>query len=217
MCFSAGASFGASAVLGILGSVSLAKARTPPQRLFASIPLVFAIQQLAEGMLWLSLREHHPIGGQTFFTYTFLVFAMMIWPLLIPLAVRLLETDSRRKKIMDVFVVIGAIVFLGIGFILCAYHVRPVANHHHIHYAFDLPPLIKRSIVVFSILYFIATIVTPFLSSISRLKWLGVSFLISYIAAEAFFNGFVISVWCFFAAWLSIVVIWILSSLRRNN
>ena len=54
MCFSATASFGASAVLGVIGVAAVAKAKTKPQRLFASIPLVFAVQQLSEGFLWLS-------------------------------------------------------------------------------------------------------------------------------------------------------------------
>ena len=54
MFFSAGASFGASAVLGLIGSAAIAKARMIPQGLFAGIPLIFCVQPLAEGMLPLS-------------------------------------------------------------------------------------------------------------------------------------------------------------------
>ena len=57
MCFSATASFGASAVLGAIGIIAVAKAKTKPQRLFATIPLIFAVQQLTEGLLWLSLKN----------------------------------------------------------------------------------------------------------------------------------------------------------------
>ncbi|MGZ5219533.1 MAG: hypothetical protein ACXWC7_05630, partial [Chitinophagaceae bacterium] len=72
MCFSAGASFGASALLGVIGAVTITKAKTIPQRLFATIPLVFAVQQLSEGMLWLSLKNPALEAGQSFFTYAFL-------------------------------------------------------------------------------------------------------------------------------------------------
>jgi hypothetical protein len=115
MCFSASASFGASAVLGVIGVATVAKARTVPQRLFASIPLVFAVQQLTEGILWLSLRDTGSDLNQSFFTYTFLVFAMMVWPVLIPLSIRVLETDAKRKRIMNLLLFVGLFVFLGVG------------------------------------------------------------------------------------------------------
>jgi len=65
MCFSATASFGASAVLGVIGIVAVAKAKTNPQRVFATIPLIFSVQQLSEGFLWLSLKNQSlfaPVG-----------------------------------------------------------------------------------------------------------------------------------------------------------
>jgi uncharacterized membrane protein YjjB (DUF3815 family) len=41
------------------------------------------------------------------------------------------------------------------------------------------------------------------------MKWLGIIFLASYLFAIIFYQGFVVSVWCFFAALLSFVVLWI--------
>ncbi len=52
MCFSATASFTASGILAAVGLLSIAKARTLPMRIFASTPLLFAIQQASEGVLW---------------------------------------------------------------------------------------------------------------------------------------------------------------------
>jgi hypothetical protein len=217
MCFSAGASFGASAVLGGLGIVAIVKAKTKPQRLFATIPLFFCVQQLSEGMLWLSLQNAGLADWQSFFVYTFLVFAMAVWPLWIPLTIRLLEKDAGRKKIMNFLVGIGAIVSVGVGCILFAYPVHPVPAHHHLHYEFNFPASIKSLLVPFSVLYILATIITPFVSTIKKMKWLGICFLIAYIFAQGFFNGFVVSVWCFFAAVLSIVVLWIILDLRKLN
>jgi hypothetical protein len=230
MCFSATASFGASAVLGIIGITAVSKARTKPQRLFGSIPLLFAVQQLTEGLLWLSLKDADMASWQPLLTYTFLFFAMAVWPFWIPLTIRLLENDERRKKITNVFVWIGAFVAVGVCFILFSHPVKVVTPfcftcpgeataplRDHLHYEFDIPGLIKNLIVAFSVLYIAATIVTPFFSSIKKMKWLGIVFLASYLFAITFYNGFVISVWCFFAALWSFVVLWIILDLQKND
>ncbi|MBK5270573.1 MAG: hypothetical protein JJE22_06125 [Bacteroidia bacterium] len=47
------------------------------------------------------------------------------------------------------------------------------------------------------------------------MKWLGIVFIASYLFAVIFYPGFVISVWCFFAAILSIIVLWIILELRK--
>ncbi|MGZ8552723.1 MAG: DUF6629 family protein [Chitinophagaceae bacterium] len=215
MCFSAGASFGASALLGVIGAVTITKAKTIPQRLFATIPLVFAVQQLSEGMLWLSLKNPALEAGQSFFTYTFLFFAMMLWPVWIPFTVGLLEKNEKKKRVIKILSGIGVLVFIGIGCVLILYPVQVVATHHHIHYRFDFPPAIKNLIWLFDLLYFIATILTPFISGIKRMKWLGIIFLASYLFAVIFYKGFVVSVWCYFAAILSVVVLWILAGMQR--
>ena len=118
MCFSASASFAASAVLGTIGVIAVAKAKTNPQRVFAVIPLIFSLQQLSEGFLWLSLKDPALAAGQPFFTYGFLVFAMAVWPFWIPFSIWLLEKDVKKKKIMNGFVIIGAVVAVGVGIVL---------------------------------------------------------------------------------------------------
>jgi hypothetical protein len=216
MCFSAGTSFGASAVLGVIGIVAIARAKTAPQRCFAVTPFLFAVQQFTEGMLWLSLKDADLERWQQFFIYTFLVFAMMIWPVWISFTVWLLEKNAKRKRIIAGLFITGGIVFAGIGYILWTHQVKVVPTHHHLHYEFDFPARPTTGIVIFSLLYFMATIGAPFVSSIKRMKWLGISFAASYLFAVTFYSGFVVSVWCFFAAILSIVIIWILSGLSKT-
>ena len=229
MCFSATASFGASAVLGTVGIIAVAKAKTNPQRVFGSIPLIFAVQQLSEGFLWLSLKNPAFASYQSFLTYTFLVFAMAVWPFWIPFSIWLLEKDAKRKKTIKVFVWMGAFVAVGVGAVLFNYPVEVVTpfcptcpggspiplTKQHLHYEFAIPSLVKNLIVAFSVLYIAATIITPFLSGIKKMKWMGIVFLASYLFAITFYNGFVISVWCFFAALLSFVVLWIITDLRK--
>ena len=126
MCFSATASFGASAVLGVVGIISVAKARTNPQRLFATIPLIFAVQQLTEGLLWISLKDPVLGSSQSLLTYIYLVFAMAVWPLWVPLTIRLLERDARSKRIMNVLVGIGAVVSICVVLVLSLYPVQAI-------------------------------------------------------------------------------------------
>ncbi len=235
MCFSAGASFGASAVLGTIGIISVVKAKTNPRRLFATIPLIFSVQQLTEGFIWLSLKDPGLATWQPLLTYIFLVFAMAVWPFWIPLTVRLLEKEAKLKKRMNVMVGIGAAVSVVVICVLSLYHVRvtmpmdpgnmkmpmdtsPVTMplHHHLHYSFNFPPVAKNLIGGFTLLYCLATIITPFISSIKKMKWLGIVFFASYLFAVIFYNSFVLSVWCFFAAILSTVVLWIIMDMRKK-
>lgn len=217
MCFSATASFGASAILGAIGAVAIVKAKTNPQRVFATTPLIFSIQQFTEGLLWLSLKDPGLAANQQLLTYIYLVFAMAAWPCWIPLSVRLLEKDNARKKILNILLATGMIVTIVVILVLSLYPVKVMPMHHHLHYEFTFPPVAKGLIGVFSVLYILATVISPFLSGIRRMKWLGIVFLASYLVAVIFFNGFVVSVWCFLAALLSFVVLWIITDLRKQT
>lgn len=229
MCFSATASFGAGAVLGVVGIVAITKAKTGHQKVFATIPLIFAVQQVTEGLLWLSLKDTGENSLRSLLTYIYLVFAMAVWPFWISFTVWLLEEDRRRKKIMNFLLAIGTIVAIMVVLVLSLYPVEvmtplcltcPVADppyvSEHLHYEFAFPNAAKKLIGVFTVLYIMATIATPLISTIRKMKWLGIVFLLSYLFAVIFYDGYVVSVWCFFAALLSFVVLWIIKDLRKR-
>jgi hypothetical protein len=96
MCFSASASFGAGVVLSAIGVVSIKKNQHKSQFLFASIPLLFAVQQFAEGILWLVLPNPEYASMQKHTTYVFLFFAQFFWPLWVP-------TNSNGTEIKNIF------------------------------------------------------------------------------------------------------------------
>jgi len=217
MCFSANASFGASALLAGIGIISIVKARTVPQRLFAATPILFSIQQLAEGMLWLSLRQPALENWQPVFTYIFLVFAMAAWPFWIPFTIWKLEKDKQRKKILSILTLLGSLLSIVVGCVLLFFPVKVMASHHHLHYSFTFPQVAKNMIWLFTLLYIFSTIIAPFISGSKRMKWLGIIYLASYLFSVIFYNGFVISVWCYFAAVLSIIVLWIIMELRKSR
>jgi Family of unknown function (DUF6629) len=215
MCFSAGASFGASAALSTIGVITISKTKTNFQKPFAAIPLIFAVQQLSEGILWLSLKDAGLAEWQSLLTYIYLAFAMAVWPLWVPLSIRLLEKNAKHKKMMNMLLAAGALVAICVCLILCTYPVKVMPMKHHLHYEFEFSESAKNLIVPFTVVYITATVVTPFVSRIKKMKWLGIAFLASYLFAVIFYNGFVLSVWCFFAALLSFVVLWIITGLRK--
>jgi uncharacterized protein DUF6629 len=217
MCFSATASFGIGAVLGVIGTVAVTKAKTNRVKLFAGIPLIFAVQQLSEGLLWLSLKDARLAEWQHLLTYIYLVFAMAVWPFWIPFTVRLLEKDVKRKKIITALLATGTCVTICVILVLSIYPIMVMPMKHHLHYEFDFPSTVKALIIPFTVLYIAATVATPFVSTIKIMKWLGASFLASYIFAVVFYNGFVLSVWCFFAALLSFIVLLIILKLQKSD
>ncbi|HRH60259.1 MAG TPA: hypothetical protein PL045_06795, partial [Chitinophagaceae bacterium] len=202
------------------GIVTIIKAKTIPQYLFACIPLVFAIQQFAEGMLWLALRHTGYEWGESFFTYTFLFFAIVVWPVWVPLTIRMMERNAERRKIMMYLLCTGVVVSVGTGYVLLSNPVHAVSGINHIHYSFNMDMDTKYIQTIFALLYSIATLISPFISTVKRMKWFGYVLVASSVFAVTFYNGFVISVWCYFAAVLSVIILWIIAGARnsiRNN
>jgi hypothetical protein len=212
MCFSPTASFGASVVLGGIGVASIASSRTVPQKVLSGIPILFALQQFTEGVLWLALQRSDWSQWQTIATYGFLVFAQMVWPVYVPLSMLLFEQEARRRKIIGVLTVIGVLLASYVGVCMYHYPVSAVADHHHIRYVLEFPLARKWS---YGLFYFIPTILAPLVSTTKSLRWLGYLFLGSWVMVRILFAMWVISVWCFFGAIISLVVLFIV--LRLNG
>jgi len=208
MCFSAGASFTAGAVLSAFGVATQRKVKKPNQRLFAAIPLLFGLQQLAEGALWITLRSGGHDWLQNAATYIFLITALVIWPVMVPLSMWFMEKTKKRKKILSSFVVTGGMVSLFYAFCLISYDVTPRINGFHIQYIDEFP----QALVDIAYAFYTASIVIPlFISSVRWMWLLGILIAVSYLATVIFFSYYLTSAWCFFAALSSLVIYWILS------
>jgi len=212
MCFSTTASFGAGAVLSIIGVASIKKIQHPSQILFASIPLLFAVQQIAEGVLWVTLPNPVYASLSQVMTYVFLAFAQFFWPLWVPIAILMLEKESKRKRIQKVLVGMGMIVALYFAYCLLFYPVHAKIVGYHVTYKVEYPNLLGRYGGIF---YLIATVVPPFFSHIKRMWMFGVSMFISYLITAIFYDHYVVSVWCFFASIISISIYAIMIEIRN--
>ena len=217
MCFSPEASFAGGIVISSVGVAALRKVRKaqkPSQRLFAGIPLFFGVQQTAEGCVWLALSDpqYAPLhnGGM----YLFLFMARVLWPVLMPLAVLLMEEDRQRKKLMQFSLALGSTVSVYYTYCLFFLNVAPHIEGHHIQYISDFPELMATPVFI---IYFIASLTPLFVSSNKRTILLGVLLFFSAIVTVIFFTYYLTSVWCFFAAVISGVIYWIVSEPLRNG
>ena len=214
MCFSATASFASGAVLSVVGIAAIRKAKTPSRRVFASIPFIFAVQQLSEVFVWLSLTKQALFHWQFLPAYIFLSVAYIVWPVWIPLSILLLEKKSKRKNILY--------LLFGAGLVLAVYHTvylvfYPVIaeiDGYHIRYKLSFPP----ALFIFSSIFYAGSTVLPtFISGIKRMWLLGVCITLAYIVTAIFYHAYIISVWCYFAAFISIIVYWIVVGLKNNS
>ncbi|MEV4887122.1 hypothetical protein MRBLMN1_005702 [Chitinophaga ginsengisegetis] len=214
MCFSAGASFGAGAILLGMGAACMYKAESTPQRVLAGIPLMFSIQQFDEGIVWLSLSDSNYLQWQQPAIRFFLFFAQVIWPVFVPLAMLLFEKDPVRKKLLRISLALGVSLGAYLLYCLFTYPVSAVVAGHHIRYDFTYP---YTHGWYSGLLYFIPTVVSPLISGNRKLQLIGVVLLVSYLISKMFYGEYLISVWCYFAAFLSAVIYWVIVSGKEER
>ncbi len=200
MCFSATASFTAGTVLVGIGVVTLKAANQTKQWPFAAIPLLFGVQQLCEGVIWLIFGTQAPLLN-TVATHVYSFFSHVLWPIYLPLAVLLIEPFDGRKRSLALLAMLGFVVG---GYLLVTLVASPVVAHpigNHIEY--DSPHFFGAGVMI---MYLISTTASPLLSSYAWVRVFGAAALMAFSAAYYFYAAWFISVWCFFAALLSIVV-----------
>lgn len=212
MCFSATASISAGVVLTAMGIASVKKAKTPAQIPFAAIPLLFAVQQFSEGLLWMSLNNPAFAHLQEASTYAFLFFAQVLWPFWVPFAVLKMEPIAKRKKVERILFVAGSLVSVYFIWCIFSFPVNGVIEDHHIFYTFGYPTQITPWV---SGVYAIATIGATMVSGVKKMRVFGLLVLLSYIVTVLFYFDFFVSVWCFFAAILSVFIFVIMRKMKK--
>lgn len=213
MCFSASASFSAGAVLTVIGVMSVRKTTNIKEKPFALLPFVFGIQQISEGFLWQALENSSFSFLREFTTHTFLFFAQVVWPFLVPFSIFLIEKKPTRKKILLFITFAGALVSIYLAYCLAVYPVSATIVGYHISYQQDYPLSIR---IYGGILYVVATIGPALISSVKRMWILGGAILVSYILTTILYPNYLISVWCFFAAVISLTVFAIILKLNEQ-
>ena len=200
MCFSAPASFVTGTALSVLGVATIRMTSRKAEIPLAMIPLLFGVQQLTEGMIWLSFRDESPLSNTTL-TFVYSLFSHVLWPIFIPFAVGRLENIPWRKKAVTACQIAGTAVGLYLLYIIIQFPVTSLVLEKHI--AYDSPHFY---IVTVMLLYLIATCASSLFSSSRVIQVFGGLSLATFIAAYAIHAATFFSVWCFFAAMLSFII-----------
>ena len=200
MCFSASASFVAAASLSGIGLVSVRRTTRPAEAPFALIPLLFGVQQLSEGVLWLSFRYEAPLLTDSM-TYVYSFFSHTFWPIYVPIAFALLEPVRWRRRSFGLFQALGLAVGVYLLYNISRLPVTAEVIDRHIVY-------VSPHFYIFAVmvLYFTATCASAILSSYPLVKVFGALAFFSALAAYHFAASAFVSVWCFFAAVLSLLI-----------
>lgn len=199
MCFSATASFVAGIGLSLAGAVTLKKAQQRVEVPFAMIPLLFGLQQIIEGMLWLSFRfDVTPLTAIT--TYLFSLFSHVVWPIFVPFSIWLLEVVPWRRNVIAGFQLIGLAIGLYLLYVIVRFPVTAEADEHIVYISphfYQIPAIT---------LYVAATCVGSLFSSHKIVNAFGASALVLFAIAYWFYAVALFSVWCFFSAVLSFII-----------
>jgi len=209
MCFSTTASFSAGAILSLIGLLSIKNVNKKNVYPFAAIPLFFGIQQACEGFVWIGLQTSNQLY-MMWGIYSFLFFALIWWPLYIPYAIQKFKTPTLHKKLLGYTQATG-IAFAGlITYLLLAAPPTAQIVENHIAYTMHYP----ATAFLIGMVFYIFCTMLPFFISSDLLKLLGLMLVISLIISWFFYRVAFTSVWCFFAALLSVMILGIVSRLK---
>jgi hypothetical protein len=218
MCFSTEASFGAAIALVPAGAycVEAAWRKDRHYLLLGIVPLVFGLQQFCEALVWVGLGRAEP-GLVRIAAMAYLFFALCVWPLWIPIAAAAIEVRPRRR--------LALLVMSGIGLVFGLVYYLPIAIDggqgldptiigHSIRYDLSDVPAIQSFWWWVGMVAYMVVVAGPFLTSTNhRLRPLAIGVLAAAIGTYVFLEYAFASVWCFFAAILSLYLMRVLYQL----
>jgi hypothetical protein len=174
------------------------------------VPCIFAVQQALEGFVWLAIgRSDYSSLGYTIPVYFYLFFASAFWPLYIPIVLWLLEQNPTRKQWLFAPLAAGIAVALVALINLCAGGPVTVSVvNHHIAYAQTVPFFFSTTLYYIGLVfYLVATSGALFISTIPYAPIMGVLIILALAAAQIWYYFAFGSVWCFFAAICSALIL----------
>jgi hypothetical protein len=202
VCFSPEADAVVGVIVTAVGVDALRHVRAKREILLGSLPLLFGVHQLTEAFVWWGLdgRVAHDI--QTLAMWAYLLFAFALLPVLVPLAVGLVERKLGRRRIIAACGALGAAVAVGLTVPMFRGSVMATIESRHIEY--HVEALARGGQL--TALYVIATCGALLASSYRDLEALGAVNLIAVpLLVGLTVSGFV-SLWCFWAAIVSVVI-----------
>jgi hypothetical protein len=202
MCFSPGADAVVGGVVVAIGVDALRHVREPKQIVLASLPVLFGLHQLDEALVWLGLqgRISESVGRVGIWIY--MVFALAALHMLVPIAVFAIERSPARRRVIAACMALGTGVGVALGVSLFRGSVNAVIEGRHISY--NVSALNDGGEL--TALYVVAACGALVLCSYRDIAAVGVLNLIAVpVLMWLTVSGF-ISLWCFWAAIVSVLI-----------
>ena len=208
MCVSAETSLGLTVVLAPAGiyCLRIASQRDRSLLLIAAIPLLFAIQQFCEGLVWIGIgRGNADLTKIAAVVYLF--FALAFWLFWIPFSAMFVEHRKSIKIILLFGALLGLVgglmLFLPVAFNSSNLQVSVV--RHSIFYDYPEPPALIIAPQIAWHLFYVAVVALPLLFLKEKLLvGYGMAIVGSSILSHLIFFYAFASIWCFLAACLSL-------------
>ena len=202
MCFSAEADVVAGAVLLPMAVLSLREVGHVREVPFALLPLLFALHQLTEAVVWAGFEDEavsDPLRQAALAAYV--GFAMVVLPTLFPLSVLLLEPQGSRVRVAP-FVVLGVVMSVVFAVEVLSAPVTVVTHPHALEYVTGI-----RHGDLLSVGYVVAVIGPAVLSGYRSVVAFGLVNLVGLsVVALVYLEAFA-SLWCVYAALTSALVV----------
>ncbi|MBI5626392.1 MAG: hypothetical protein HY935_04225, partial [Nitrosomonadales bacterium] len=204
-----------------LYAVQQARRLQPSYYMWALIPVLFGFQQTFEGRVWQELDAGNATAAVPF-ALGFHFFSHFLWLWWLPLCSYLVEPDKTSKTGMLRKRVIGGCVTFGAFAGTVVYSVMLLhpawmsvaVREHSIVYNFFVPfPSPIHIPITLAALYALTILVPLFFSSHRQVRIFGGLVALSMVLASEVFGYAYISVWCFFAAVLSLYLVYMIRHL----
>jgi len=202
MCFSPEADLVVGGLVVAMGVDALRRVREPRQILFAALPLMFGLHQVDEAFVWLGLQGHVSESLERVSIWIYVLFALAALPALVPVAVFAVERSAARRRLIGGLAALGIAVGVSLGVAVFRGSVNAAIDGRHISY--DVSALHQgRDLTA---LYVVAACGALVLCSYRDIALLGALNLVAVpILMWMTVSGF-ISLWCFWAAIVSVVI-----------
>lgn len=230
MCFSATASFVTAAAAGAAGAWCIARAPSPRYWLLAAVPLILAGQQAIEGVIWLALSE--PISSQAIdrLASAFLFVGQALWPLVIPVAVLFVEPPGWRRPLLAFMSLAGLLLTVMFSALIAVANYEAVVENGCLRYpgcievssVWSLYPIGRTQAWSLGGLdwtvapYAVVVIGALLISSAPRVQWFGYLAGLGLAVSLVLHRNALVSVWCFFAAAGSLVLVAAIEAARQE-
>lgn len=226
MCFSASVSYSAAVVLVSAGVYAVQQARQlqSPYWMWALVPIFFGLQQAFEGLVWQALDAGNAQAGNAGavvpYALGFHFFSHFLWLWWFPLCSYLVEPGKIRKKVFGGCAIFGAFAGTLVYFVMLLHPewMSVSLREHSILYSFSVPYRSVIHIPITPAALYGLTILVPLLFSSHRLIWIfGGLVAMSMALASAAYSYAYVSVWCFFAAVLSLYLVYMIRHLVAES